>query len=116
MRWFKSGWDNIWYGVSFVGDSAHLWCQVEGGSTWSNWIYRELFDSKEEIEGSLQQTWFWSELRTRDRSEVGISTKANISDPPEDRAQTLSWMLENLPKLRDVLNPELERILSDMNA
>lgn len=118
IRWFQSGLENAWYGASFVGDSAYLWFRFEdsGDRNKSDRIFGALHESREDIEASLTGKWFWDQKPREFWCEVGISTPAKIKDPPEQIEETRSWILKNLPKLKEILNPRLQKIMDEMDA
>ena len=45
---------------------------------------------------------------------VTVSIGGSIDDPPEKHDETRAWMLETLAKFREVFNPRLEKVLSDL--
>ncbi len=45
---------------------------------------------------------------------MGLAVDGTMDDPPERLDEIRAWMLETLPKFRDVFNPRLEKILAEL--
>ena len=116
-RFFPSGFDKeTGYAVSISKNDAWVSLHVR---TWdsverNNRIFDELRESKPEIEESLDAEWVWQRFGSRSFFTINIRKDGSIDDPPEKLEETRAWMLDQLPKLKDVLDPHLERVLKDL--
>ena len=61
----------------------------------------------------MELDW-WRIDRRANIAAVRIEIAGSIDDSPEKQDDTRAWMLETLPKFRDVFNPRLERILAEL--
>ena len=110
--------DELTYRVSFEGDCAWVYLQWWGSKTgrdWSNKIYDALSAEKEEIEADIDEEWDWGNNRSTVGFTVSLWRYATINDPRPALAEIRAWMLETLPRFRDVFNPRLEKILAELD-
>ena len=77
-------------------------------------IYESLLLQRREIEGELGSNPLWDSGENNSETSVTLNVEGSISDPPERLDEIRAWMLETLPKLRDVFNPRLEKILAEL--
>ena len=116
-RLFPSGFDEeTGYAVSFSTNGAWVSLHVR---TWdsierNNRIFDELQKAKPEIEEFLDAEWVWQRFAPYSFLEISIRRDGSIDDPPEQLEETRGWMLDQLPKLKQVLDPHLERILKEL--
>ena len=116
-RLFPSGFDEeTGYAVSFWKNGA--WVSLHF-RTWdsvdrNNRIFDELQKAKLEIEEFLDAEWVWERFAPHSFFEISIRRDGSIDDPPEKLEETRGWMLDQLPKLKQVLDPHLERILKEL--
>ena len=116
-RLFPSGFDEeTGYAVSFSTNGAwvslhvRMWDSIER----NNRIFDELQKAKPEIEEFLDAEWVWERFAPHSFFEISIRKDGSIDDPPEKLEETRGWMLDQLPKLKKVLDPHLERILKEL--
>ena len=57
--------------------------------------------------------WHWLRHNPHAFCSINIRKDGTIDDRPEELAQTRDWMLDLLPKLRDVFDPRVEQILRE---
>ena len=113
-RLFPSRLDShIGYAVSFSQNSAWVSLHVR---TWdsierNNRIFDELQRAKPEIEESLDAEWVWHRFEPNSFFTVSVRKDGSIDDPPEKLEETRAWMLNLLPKLKEVFDPRLDEIL-----
>ena len=69
--------------------------------------------SKPEIEESLDAEWAWHKFGPNSFFTISIRKDSSIDDQPEKLEEIRAWMLDQLPKLKDVLDPHLERVLKE---
>ena len=116
-RLFPSRFDEeTGYAVGFSKDGAWVSLHVR---TWdsierNNRIFDELRESKPEIEESLDAELVWGRFDSSSFFTIHIIKVGSIDDPPEKLEETRAWMLDQLPKLKDVLDPHLERVLKEL--
>ena len=115
-RFFPSWFDEYTgYAVSFSENGAWVSLHVR---TWdsverNNRIFDELQRSKPEIEESLDAEWVWRRHGPNSFFTISIRKDSSIDDPPEKLEEIRAWVLDQLPKLKDVLDPHLERVLKE---
>ena len=118
-RFFPSRIDeNTGYAVSFWKNGAWISLHVR---TWdsvelNNRIFDELQKAKPEIEESLKAEWVWQGFDTYSFFEISIRRDGSIDDPPEKLEEIRAWMVDQLPKLKNVLDPRLERVLKELQS
>ena len=113
-RLFPSGFDEeTGYAVSFGKNGAWVSLHVR---TWdsvdrNNRIFDELQRAKPEIEESLDAEWVWERFDPYSFFEISIRRDSSIDDPPEKLEEIRGWMLDLLPKLKEVFDPRLAEAL-----
>ncbi len=112
----------IWYVVSLEGNN-YAWVTLHiraEDRELTKRIFDELNESKDEIESSITADpapeWRWNKHTAYSFSSVNIGTEGSIDDPSEKLEETRSWMLQMLPKLKEVFDPRVEKILRDLSA
>ena len=78
-------------------------------------IFDELQADQEAIESSIDpglgSQWEWLRFNGDAFSQIGVSRPGSIDDPPDKLEETRAWMLDLLPKLKEVFEPRLENLL-----
>ena len=78
-------------------------------------IFDGLQTDREAIESSIDpgpdSQWEWLRFNGASFSQIGFSKPASIDDPPDKLEETRAWMLDLLPKLKEVFEPRLEKLL-----
>ena len=78
-------------------------------------IFDGLQTDRETIESSIDpgpdSQWEWLRFNGASFSQVGFSKPASIDDPPDKLEETKAWMLYLLPKLKEVFEPRLQKLL-----
>ena len=116
-RFFPSRFDEeTGYAVSFWKNGAWVSLHVR---TWdsverNNRIFDELQKAKPEIEESLDAEWVWHRFGPNSFFTINIRRDGSIEDRPEKLEEIRAWVLDQLPKLKDVLDPHLERVLKEL--
>ncbi len=119
---FPSGFSNISYCVGFDENGGeqgaacvYLW--LTGGRDFTNRVFNELKADHEIIAEVLYPAELdWQNHRGYTFASVSLYMDGWIDDPPEKLEEIRAWMLEYLPKFRDVFNPRLERILAELEG
>ena len=119
-RFFRSGFrTDMGYAVSLEsGNSAWVTLHIQtGDNELTKRIFNELHDDWEDIEASIDarsdHEWHWLRHDAYSFSSINIRTDGAIDDPPEKLEQLRSWMLDLLPKFKEVFDPRVADILSD---
>ena len=112
--------EGIGYEVSLVPwknrDAAWVLLHINTGDKDQNkWIFDELQTDREAIESSIDpgsgSQWEWLRFNGAAFSQIGFSTPCSIDDSPDKLEETSAWMLDLLPKLKEVFEPRLESLL-----
>ena len=118
-RFFRTGYDGIGYAVSFWKDAAWVTLNIRmEDNERSNRIFDALHAKREEIQAKIADSpepdWVWDRYDRFTFVEVSIRRRGFIDDPPEELERTRAWMLEMLPRFRDVFDPRVARILEEL--
>ena len=113
--------DWISYYVGFDDDGAWVYLWFVGGRgrrDLSNQVYDALASQEgwEDIEKGFTGKWLWDRQSVWWTFSVSLKKDGSINDPPQNQDEIRSWMLETLPKFREVFNPRLEKILAELDA
>ena len=116
-RHFSSDFQGIYYSVCFTRSEKFPYAYVHvepSDREFGKRIFDALQERSVEIEASIDAEWEWRRLDRRNYSNVGLRRDGSIDDPPEKREEIRAWMLDKLPKLKEVLDPHLERVLKEL--
>ena len=109
--------EGLGYAVSLEGkNDAWVTFHIE---TEDKELNEQLFDvlyaDREQIELSIYADpgpeWHWLRHERWTFSTINIRRDGSIDDPPEKLEETCAWMLDLLPKLKEVFDPRLDEIL-----
>ena len=76
----------------------------------TNRIFDALKEQRVQIEKCLEGEWHWRRWDKHTFASINIRRDGSIDDA-EKLEEIRAWMLEYLPKLKEVLDPHLERVL-----
>ncbi len=113
-RFFPSRFDkDTGYAFSFWKDGAWVSLHVR---TWdsidrNNRVFEELQRARPEIEASLDAELVWHKFEPYSFFTVSLRKDGSIDDSPEKLEETRAWMLDLLPKFKEVFDPRVEEIL-----
>lgn len=119
-RFFPSGIDDgIGYAVSFWKDGAWVTLNIsmaDSGDT------KRIFDRLHADQGAIESSlgprpgseWDWARGRANGFSSISIRMDGTIDDPPDELEQTRAWMLDLLPRFREVFDPRVEEIMKEL--
>ena len=116
-RHFPSRLQGVWYGMSLEGDSyAYVTLNIEtGDKELTNRIFDELKSNRKDIEpridGGPGSEWSWLRHNPHNFCTINMRKNGTIDDPPDKLEETRAWMLDLLPKLKEVFEPRLENLL-----
>ena len=76
-------------------------------------MFDELRDDQKGFESSIdaQAEWNWDRFDRYSFSTIDIRKEGSIDDPPEKLEETRQWMLDLLPKFKEIFEPRVERLL-----
>ena len=113
-RWrsFQSGYPKVVYGTGLRDGKAWIFFDVSGAE--NQHIYRALIRYQSEIEAKLHSNGEWHE--GAQDSWFGMFTEADISDQTVDHESVGKWIFVNLLRLRDVVQPYLEKVMADIGT
>ena len=117
---FPSGFDkDIGYVASFERAGAYVYLLLR---TWSSVeLNKTLFDALKQEQEQFQSAidpeanWFWNRHNGSKFSTIGVEISASIDDPPDKLEETRAWMLEMLPKFKEVFEERVQSLLADLN-
>ena len=119
-RFFRSGLHrNVGYAASFDWrNSAWVTLHIDAGDKELNKrTFDELQADRNEIERSIDAgpspDWQWLRHDAYSFSSISIRRDGAIDDSPEKLEQIRAWMLDLLPKFKEVFDPRVVYILSD---
>ena len=114
-RIFPSGYDGIGYAVSFWKDDAWVTLNISmDDNDDTKRIFDALHADREEIEASVADAeWDWDRNDHFTFSSISVRKAGTIDDPPEELEAIRAWMLDLLPKFRDVFDPRVKQILEE---
>ena len=106
----------IGYAACLDRDSAWVVLRIQmEEKEFTKRIFDTLVDHREEIERSIDTgpapNWTWFRYDNYSFSSICIRRDGSIDDPPEKLEETSEWMLDLLPKLKEVFDPRLAEIL-----
>ncbi len=112
----------IWYAVSLEGNNdawVTLHIQTDDKDLTKR-VFDQLMRDKANIEASIatdsDQEWRWHRHNAFTFSSINIRRNGSIDDPPEKLEETRTWMLDLLPRLKEVFDPRVEHILKELQG
>ena len=118
-RFFQPGiHTGVGYAVSLEsGNSAWVTLHIQTGDNELNkMIFDELQTDRKDIECRIdagpQPDWRWHRYDRYTFSSINVRTDGAIDDPPEKQDEIRAWMLNLLPKFKEVFDPRVEDILN----
>ena len=109
---------DVWYAVSFSENSAWISLHIRTDDKQDTRIFDRLKADKDDIKASiyvgLNTKWEWRRHAPYAFCTVNLRRDASIDDPPDKLEETRAWMLDLLPKLKQVFDPRLAEILKEL--
>ena len=105
------------YMASFYKNCAWASLHIQtGDKDLTNRIFDALKEQQESIQSCFEAEteWDWDRRDREMFSYINIRRDGSIDDPPEKLEEIQAWMLKQLPKLKKVLDPHLERVLKEL--
>ena len=105
-------------GVSWAADigshvRAYVWINVGNGQE-KHRFFDALHEYADELKDQLPLEWFWNRYGNYGYASCGIQTDGSLDDLPENSSKHEAWLLEYLPKLKEVLTPYLETVTGSL--
>lgn len=107
------------YGVSFEG-GQHAWVTLHietGNKARTKHVFDALAKDHEELEADISGVpgldWQWKRHSRWNFSSINIRKRGSIHDPSEQLEATRTWMLDHLPKFKEVFDPRIENLLEE---
>ena len=105
------------YAVSFDWRNS-VWVSLHI-QTWDDELTEKVFDElhndREDIEASIDASsdheWHWLRHDAYSFSSINVRKDGSIDDSPEKLEQLRAWMLDLLPRFKEVFDPRVEDIL-----
>ena len=110
---FSSGVRGIGYGVQFArGDKVFTYANI-GQSVQGNrlGLFDALEKQKKNIESNFGSPLEWNRAEEQQNSWIGVSRDGNIELSDDELEEIREWHIENLLKLKEVFQPEIEQAL-----
>ena len=105
---------SFWKNGAWVSLHVRTWDSVERNKR----IFDELVAKRDDVESSIDagadSEWQWDRHDTLTFSTISIRKDGSIDDSREKLEEIRAWMLDLLPKLKEVFDPRLERILKEL--
>ena len=78
-------------------------------------IFDELKEQQKQIEKCIEgEDWCWHKWGNVSFSSINIRRDGSIDDPPKKLKETKAWMLCTLPKLKQVFDDRVDKILREL--
>ena len=108
--------EGIWYAASLEGtNDAWVTLHIEmGDKKQTEHIFDTLLKQQEQIQECLAGEWHWRRHDPYFFSSISIRRDGSIDDCDEKLEETRAWMLNLLPKLKEVFDPRLAEILKEL--
>ena len=108
---FGSEFAGIHYAASFDTEGAWAYVSIVTGNRGLNErVFHALQEDSAETEANIDAEWGWRRMADNIYN-VGLRGDGSIDDPPEQLEDIRIWMLCRLLRLREVIDPRLERVL-----
>ena len=108
--------DGIWYAASLEGaNDAWVTLHIEtGDKKQTKHIFDTLLRQQEQIQECLAGELHWNRHNGQNFSSINLRRDGSIEDPQEKREETSAWMLCTLPKLKQVFDDRVDKILREL--
>ena len=103
---------SLWANGTCVSLHVRTWDSIER----NNRIFDELQESKAQIEGCLGTELEWHEFQAYSFFTVNLRRGGTIDDPPEKLEEIRAWMIDYLPKLKEIFDSRIDKLLEEFPA
>ena len=111
-----------WYAVSLEGEND-AWVTLHLEMDYKDHtkrLFNQLNTDREQIkqciDAGADAEWSWRRHDSYLFSSISIRKDGSINDPSERREETRAWMLNLLPKFKEVFDPRLKELLSQNSS
>lgn len=108
------------YAVHFYRSSAWVYLHIR---TWdsverNNGIFDELLAQRDDIERAIGSDleWRWDRESNQTFSSISVIRDGTIDVPPETLDEIREWMLDLLPKFKEVFDPRVAEVLGPLSS
>ena len=112
----------IWYAASLEGN-IDAWVTLHistADQALTKQVFKELMQNQGDIEASIDlgpaQEWHWRPHPNFLFSSINIRRDGCIDDPQEKQKETGTWMLDMLPRFKEVFESRVENILTRLQG
>ena len=108
---------DIAYAASLEGENdawVTFHIETEDGKERTKEIFDALRKDQEQIEQSIGAELDWRRYDPHTFSSISLRRDGSIDDCPEKLVETREWMLEYLPRLKEVMEPRMEAIMAEL--
>ena len=112
-RWrsFQTGYPHLLYALGLEpGNEARVYFETRGEE--GRPIYHAVRNCRDQIDAEFADAEIEWHEGERD-AWVAVKTEASLNDPEEKQEETRTWMCDNLIKLRNLIQPHLDRLLNN---
>ncbi len=109
--------EGIWYMASLEGRNDS-WVTLHirmGDKDLTKHLFDVLKEDRKPIESSIAarppSEWHWRRHNPYHYSSINIRRDGSITDSPEQQAEIRAWMLDLLPKFKEVFDPRIQGIM-----
>ena len=110
----------ISYAVSLEGaNDAWVTLHIEtGDKALTKQVFDALAADREQIDSDIGADpgleWRWNRAGGYGFSSINVRSDGSIHDPPDKLKETKAWMLDHLPRFKEVFDPQIEKILQEL--
>ena len=83
-------------------------------------IFDALVEDRQEIESETTPDcgaeWHWRRHGKRLFSSISLRREGSIADPPEKQDEIRAWMLDLLPRFKDIFDPRIQKIMGNLQG
>ena len=112
--WFRHNHKGLWFVVGIEEGQAWVCLWIIGSIGFQQRLYDSLKVQEDEIAVEIGSELEWYEHTPNLYANAALAISGSIDDPPERLNEIRAWMLDMLPRFRDVFNPRLEKILTEL--
>lgn len=115
---FSSGFPGIRYKVEFSRqDKARTYIRIyQGGCEKRIPLFDALENQKEEITKKFGSDLEWQRNADKQETFISVYTDGKVESSEDELSNIRRWHIENLLKLKEVFQPEIERALETLNS
>ncbi len=114
-RTFRTGYEDQWiyYALQLSGDEGKSWVWLYIGDDDHQAILEKLSAFRADIEAEMEGVELeWTTSEEEESSWVALSVDGSTGDSEQTLEETRQWMLRSLVKLREVVQPRLNSVMS----